>query len=77
MLDTKLIKPAQMIMLIKAGCFLQLDDLDRAKTMKKYLSNYHYKPLEALTLSQISKIEEYQILPKNLYLNLKFINFTE
>ena len=75
MIDTKIVKNSQMLMLIKAGCFLQLDDLDRAKTMKKYLSKYQYKPLESLTLSQISKIDEYQILPETLHLNLRFINY--
>lgn len=31
MLDTRLVKPAQMVKLIKAGCFVELDDKDTKK----------------------------------------------
>ena len=77
MCDTKIVKPSQMIMLIKAGCFLKLDDADRAKTMKKYLSKYKFKAAERLTLSQLSKIKELDILPESLDLSLRVLKFKD
>ena len=77
MLDTKIVKPSQMIMLIKAGCFLKLDNTDRTETMRKYLFKYKHKPLKALTLSQLPKIIEMQILPDELSQKVRVLNFKD
>ena len=66
MLDTKIIKNTQMIMLIKAGCFLNLHSQDRTETMEWYLKRYKYTPIDKLTLSQMGSIQEYDILELNI-----------
>lgn len=75
MIDTKIIKNSQMLMLIKAGCFLELDSKDRAETMKKYLTRYKFKSVDKLTLAQIGSIQEYNIIPDNLQIYIRYINF--
>ncbi len=77
MIDTKLVKNSQMIMLIKAGCFLKLHSEDREKTMKEYLYHYKYKKTEKLTLSQLNNIKEFGILPSSLDLPMRMLNFKE
>ncbi len=75
MIDTKLVKNSQMLMLIKAGCFLNLDSQDRFETMKKYLYRYQIKPVDKLTLAQLGAIQEYNIIPDDLQICIKYINF--
>lgn len=75
MVDTKIIKPAQMLMLIKAGCFLNLDSQDRFETMRKYLTRYQYKPIEKLTLAQIAAIRQYDIIPEDLKICIRYLDF--
>ena len=75
MLDTKLIKPSQMIMLIKAGCFLKLHNQDRAVTMREYLTKYKFNKIEKLTMSQLNIMKEYGIIPSEYDLCLRTINF--
>lgn len=64
MLDTKIIHPAQMIKLIKGGCFLTLHDPDRFKTMEWYLRNYCFESLSKLTMTQLPKMQEFDIIPE-------------
>ena len=66
MLNTKIIKPAQMIKLIKGGCFLTLHDADRFKTMEWYLDNYCFTPIDKLTMQQFNKMIEFNIIPDDL-----------
>lgn len=66
MLDTKIIKPAQMIKLIKGGCFLALHSSDRFETMRWYLHNYCFTPAEKLTMQQFNKMVEFNIIPDTL-----------
>ena len=75
MVDTKIIKNSQMLMLIKAGCFLNLDSQDRTETMKKYLYRYQVKLVDKLTLAQLNAIQEYNIVPENLQICIRYINF--
>lgn len=75
MIETKKVQNAQMLMLIKAGCFLNLDSQDRAETMRKYLTKYQYKPTEKLTLAQMKAIKEYAIIPEDLAICVRYIDF--
>jgi len=75
MIDTKLIKPAQMVKLIKAGCFTEIDSKNRQKTMRHYIENYLLTPCEKLTMLQLNKMQEYEIIPKEYHLMIRFINF--
>lgn len=75
MLDTGVIKNSQMLMLIKAGCFLNFHSKDRAETMKWYLTKYKLSPVEKLTLAQLKSITEYDIVPDDLKLCMRYINF--
>ena len=77
MISTKIIKNSQMVMLIKAGCFLNLDSNDRFKTMEKYLRKYQYKPMEKLTLSQMKTIETYGIIPEELLICSRYLKFKD
>lgn len=75
MLDTKIIKPSQMVMLIKAGCFLKLDSPNREETMRKYITLYNVNPIDKLTLSQMGNIQKFNILPDNLNLCVRYLNY--
>lgn len=77
MIDTKIIKHSQMIMLIKAGCFINLHSTDKKETMIEYLKHYKFKEAEKLTLSQLRAIKEYNILPEDLDLSLKVLKLKE
>lgn len=59
MIETKLIKKSQMIQLIKAGCFVELDCSDRRKTMCDFLGQYVINEITNLTMSQFNKIIQY------------------
>ena len=75
MIDTKLIKNKQMIQLIKGGCFTKLHSEDRAKTMEWYIRKYLFTPTEKLTMQQYDKLIQYNLIPKNLELATRIINF--
>ena len=77
MIETKLIKPAQMVKLIKAGCFVVLDNPDRVQTMKYYLKNYVLNPCEKLTMQQFNNIESMGILPGKYELGSKMKSFKD
>lgn len=75
LLDTNLIKPTQMVQLIKAGCFTELHYKDKSKTMDWYLRNYKYEPCSKLTMSQYNNICNFNIIPENLKLCQRMIGF--
>ena len=77
MLDTKIIHPAQMIKLIKGGCFLTLHDPDRFKTMEWYLRNYCFEPLSKLTMTQLPKMQEFSIIPEQFKDSLNCIKIKQ
>lgn len=75
MLDTNIIKNAQMIKLIKGGCFTEIHSHNKRDTMKWYLSKYCISPVSSLTLSQFNKMIEYNIIPDELGLAIRMVNF--
>ena len=83
MIETGLIKKSQMLQLIKAGCFTELDNRDRRATMKYFLSHYVVKTIAKLTLAQYSKIvafmdSEYGIgLPEELFRSISYKEFQD
>lgn len=75
MVDSKIIGTAKMIILIKAGCFNELDSPDRVQTMKKFLMRNVYTPTEKLTMQQFNSIVEYGIIPTELRYLIRIKNF--
>lgn len=77
MLDTKLVKPTQMIQLIKGGCFTEIHSEDRTETMKWYLSKYIHKSLDKLTMIHFKKMVEMDILPEEYKKAAKLLNYRD
>ena len=75
MVDTKIIGNSKMIILIKAGCFVDLDNKDRKMTMEKFIRKYIYKETQSLTLSQFNRITELNIIPEDLRLAVRILNY--
>ena len=75
MVTTKLVTPAQMFKLIKGGCFTELHNPDRKVTMDWFLRNYVFSPCGSLTLQQFGRMQEMNIIPKELELAVKMVNF--
>ena len=75
MVDTKIIGTAKMIILIKAGCFNELDSPDRMETMKKFLSRNVFIPTDKLTMQQFNSALEYDIFPKEMETMIRIKNF--
>lgn len=75
LVDTKIIGKAKMIILIKAGCFNELDSLDRRETMKKFLARNAYSPIDKLTMQQFNSVVEYDLIPKELQHLVRVKNF--
>ena len=65
MIETKIIKPTQMIKLIQGGCFDEFNT-NRKRVMYDYLHFYVFESCKSLTLSQIRKLETLEILPDDL-----------
>jgi len=77
MIDTKIVSNSQMIALIKAGCFLELDSVDRMKTMSYYINTYLFSNTTKLTMSQFAKIQEFNLIPLKLQEIVKINNFKD
>ena len=75
LVDTKIIGTAKMIILIKAGCFNELDSPDRMGTMKKFLSRNVFTPVDKLTMQQFNSALEYDIFPKEMETLIRIKNF--
>lgn len=75
LVDTKIIGTAKMIILIKAGCFNELDSPDRMETMKKFLSRNVFTPTDKLTMQQFNSALEYGIFPKEMEIMIRIKNF--
>ena len=75
MIDTKLIKTSQMIQLIKGGCFTELHSKNRIDTMQWFLKKYVFTPCDKLTMQQFAKMQELKIIPNELNLAIKMLNF--
>lgn len=72
-----LVGNAKMIQLIKGGCFTELHDKDRVETMKWFIRNYLLEPVSKLTMSQLGRAIEFNIIPETLAHTLKVINFKQ
>lgn len=68
------IKVSHIINLIKAGCFTEIDNKDRRITMKKFISSL-IAPIEKLTLSQLNRIRQFEMLPAELSITIRYIDF--
>ena len=83
MIDTKLIKNAQMIILIKAGAFTELDNPNREITMRNYLLKYNFTPCEKLGMQQYNRIldlnqlSNMEFIPKKLEFSRSMKNFKD
>ena len=75
LINTGYIKNSQMLQLIKGGCFTKIDSEDRTVTMKKYLLDKVFKPCKELTLSQFNTMEELNIIPEQVSLSQRMVNF--
>lgn len=76
MLDTKIIKPSQMMMLIKGGCFDRFNP-DRSNVMCEYLKRYSFEPCNSLTLSQLRKIEELDMIPEDIKICVRYLKYKD
>ena len=74
MLDTKIIKPSQMMMLIKAGCF-DCFNSDRSEVMWWYLYHYIFEPCKQLTLAQLKRVDELNIVPDDLKICVSYLKY--
>lgn len=81
MLETKLVKTSQMIQLIKAGCFTELDNSDRRITMQKFLSKYVVEECGKLTFAQFDKMmylnNKYHFIPENVSMGIRHKYFMD
>lgn len=75
MVETKIVTPAQMIALIKAGSFNMFFNSDKVKAMNYYLKNYVFTECSKLTFSQFKKITELGIVPEELKIYVRYYNF--
>lgn len=75
LVDTKIIGKAKMLILIKAGCFNELDSPDRRATMKKFLARNVYTPSDKLTMQQFNTVVEYGLIPDDLKSLVRVKNF--
>lgn len=73
--ETKLVEPAGMIKLIKAGCFVELHNEDTRVTMEDYIKKYLLKPCSKLTFSQFAKMQEMNMIPESLLELSRIQNF--
>lgn len=74
-IDTGLIKPAQMVKLIKAGCFVELDNPDPRVTMEKYIRAHLLTPTEKLTFQQFNRMLQFDMVPQEMQLLVRVQNF--
>lgn len=75
MVDTKIIGNAVMIILIKAGCFTELDNTDRRVTMDKFIKRNIFIPNESINFQNFKRVLAYGILPKELENIARIKNF--
>lgn len=75
MLDTKIVQPAKMLQLIKGGCFVKIHSEDRKKTMEWFLKKYKFTPCEKLTMQQFNTISKLGLIPEELKLAARMVNF--
>ena len=81
MMDTGIIKKAQMIQLIKSGAFNELSGLTSEEVMKDYIDKYVVPYSKSLTLQQFNKMMElnqkYHFIPKDMELPIRHKYFKD
>lgn len=65
MVETRIVKPVMMMQLIKAGAFVKLDQSDRSKTMRDYISKYIVKTMDKLTMTHLKKLIQFNLVNEN------------
>lgn len=75
MIFTKIIKNSTMVSLIKAGCFESVDGANRAATMERYLRHCVHNPNASLTMSNISRMIELNIIPDDIKEIMRLIKY--
>jgi len=68
------VKNAQLIQLIKAGCFDELENKSRVKLMEYYLSQV-YEPKKELGLKNINNVIDADIVPEDMRIYFRHYNF--
>jgi len=68
------VKNAQLIQLIKAGCFDELENKSRVKLMGYYLSQV-YEPKKELGIRNINNIIDANIVPEDMKIYFRYYNF--
>lgn len=76
MLDTKIIKPTQMMQLIKGGAFDEFNP-SRTKIMGEYLRFYVFEECKTLTLSQLRRVEELGMIPKDVEICARYLKYKD
>lgn len=72
--DNSPVKNSQMIQLIKAGCFDDLENRSRVEIMKYYL-NQIYEPKKELGLRNLNNVIEANIVPEEMQIYYRYYNF--
>jgi len=72
MFDTSIVKKAQLIQLIKAGCFETFED--RIEIMKKFVGKL-YNPKQKLNLQNLNSVIENNLIPQEMLHYSKLFNF--
>jgi DNA polymerase-3 subunit alpha len=72
--NESLVKNKQMIQLIKAGCFDELENHNRTNIMKNYIQQI-YEPKSELALRNINNIIDSDIIPEHLQIYVRIYNF--
>lgn len=75
MIETKIVPPSKMAKLIQAGCFTELHSENRTITMDWYLRKYVHTDVNKLGMQQFGKMQELNIIPNEMELPIKMINF--
>lgn len=76
MIETKIIKPTQMMQLIKGGAFDEFDP-SRTKVMEEYLRFYVFEECKTLTLSQLRRVEELGMIPKDVEICVRYLKYRD
>lgn len=72
--EDTLVKNGQMIQLIKAGCFDELENCNRLDIMENYIKQI-YEPKSELALRNINNIIESELVPEHLQIYVRIYNF--
>lgn len=74
LIDTNLIQRTQMLQLIKGGCFTEIEP-SKTQNMDWYIRTYLFKPCKKLTMQQFPSLLNSGIIPEELQLCVRIINF--